>query len=109
MVRLGRVAVLGGAQGSAHVADDAVVLGAALAQSAATVLTTGLPAGVSTWWVSAGQMAVGGWSCSSCRWSCTNASPSDLAAADWGWFRWLTAPGTAGGFGLWLVGLRMGG
>ena len=46
--------------GSAHVADDAAVLGVVVAWAAATVLTTRLPAVVSAWWVSAGQMAVGG-------------------------------------------------
>lgn len=105
----GVVAVLGGVRGSAHVADDAAVLGAAVAWAAATVLTTRLPAGVSAWWVSAGQMAVGGVVLIVVSLVVRQRFPVDLSAADWGWFGWLTVAGTAGGFGLWLVGLRMGG
>jgi len=105
----GVVAVLGGVRGSAHIADDALVLGAAVAWATATVLATRLPEGASTWWVSAGQMAVGGVVLLVASLVVHQRFPLDLSAADWGLFGWLTVAGTAGGFGLWLVGLRMGG
>lgn len=105
----GVVAILGGVRGSAHLADDALVLGAAVAWASATVLTTRLPAGASTWWVNAGQMAVGGVVLLLVSLVVHQRFPVDLSVADWGWFGWLTVVGTAGGFGLWLVGLRMGG
>lgn len=104
----GVIAVLGGVQGASHLGDDALVLGASFAWSFATMLSTRLPRSVSSWWVSTMQMAVGGIALLILATLSHQHFPAHISNSDWAWFAWLTLAGTAGGFGLWLVGLRMG-
>jgi drug/metabolite transporter (DMT)-like permease len=84
-------------------------LAAALAWAISTVVNKRAALPINNWALSSWQMLIGALGLLSVAFARGERWPPHLPIEAWGWFLWLSIPGSTASFGLWFLALRRGG
>jgi drug/metabolite transporter (DMT)-like permease len=100
---------VGALSGEADLLGELFALGSSLAWASATIVNKRYATPLPSWWLSFAQTLVGALLLLVLAAALGERWPDGLDLSDWGWFAWLSIPGSALSFGMWFLALRMGG